>query len=301
VSTWYAVQPDGHWLDNDGSGNSTEWNSAADGSGTPAAYGSQPTAYDTCDVNGNTVHVDTGVSFGGEIYIVDGTSGAGLLLFDVPFAGATGDLWFCSCNVVVGGSASVSFAFYLYAVYDAGECGSLTVLSGATLTLSSLSIVIPNGDGVSAVVTVAGTLNLGTYGLGPRVKLSPGGVITYTPGTSGTATITGDGPPISFPPVGEVLSGVNRGDGQLGTRTDCPPEKATIDATYGDPSSPITGSLDMSQYALIASLVSASQVLVGVPVYPGGPAGTFGGLSTAQITQLLSTVDDAAVMALVRS
>jgi hypothetical protein len=295
VSTWYAVQPDGHWLDNDGSGNSTEWNSAADGSGTPAAYGSQPTAYDTCDVNGNTVHVDTGVSFGGEIYIVDGTSGAGLLLFDVPFAGATGDLWFCSCNVVVGGSASVSFAFYLYAADDAGECGSLTVLSGATLTLSSLSIVIPNGDGVSAVVTVAGTLNLGTYGLGPRVKLSPGGVITYTPGTSGTATITGEGPSISFPPVGEVLSGVNRGDGQLGTRTDCPASDALAGTNYGDPGSPITGTLDLSAYVLISSVVSAAYVATGHDNYTGGSAGSYPTTATTQAAQL--TTDTAAVTA----
>jgi hypothetical protein len=41
-------------------------------------------------------------------------------------------------------------------------------------------------------------------------------------------------------------------------------------------------------------------VLVGVATYPGGPAGTFGGLTAAQITQLLTTMDDAAVLALVR-
>jgi hypothetical protein len=68
-------------------------------------------------------------------------------------------------------------------------------------------------------------------------------------------------------------------------------------ASYGDPSDPITGTLEMSLYVLKSNVVSASQVLVGVATYPGGPAGTFGGLTAAQITQLLTTMDDAAAMA----
>ena len=317
MSTWYAIQS-GNWDDNDGAGNSTQWNSAPDGSGASAAYGSQPAAYDTCDLNGNTVHVDSSCNVGGVIIVVDGTGGRGLLLWDAAFTDNTSNDWICYCNVAVG--AAVSFQIELHAVDDAGACGSLNVQSGASFTVPASFNVSPNGDGywppiavsgtlsnvstLSSLVTVndGGTLNVGDYSECLNLKLSPGGVVNCASVRGGaTATVTGQGPSISLPPVGDVLSGVDRGDGQLGTRADCPTAKATTAATYGDPASPITGALDMSTYVLKTDVVVASQVLVGVPVYPGGPAGTFGGLSTAQITQLLSTVDDAAVMALVRS
>jgi len=47
----------------------------------------------------------------------------------------------------------------------------------------------------------------------------------------------------SLPPANEVLSGVDRGDGVLGTRADCPASEALTTASYGDLASPTTGTV----------------------------------------------------------
>jgi hypothetical protein len=301
MSTWYAIENSGNFDDGD------EWNSAPDGSGS---YGT-PQQDDTCDINGQTVHIDGSVNVGGYLMFVDGSGGSGLLLFDNELYNS--DTYDCYCNVAI--AAGVIVSMLIHAVDDAGACGSFTVRGTGSYTNPYQFNLVANGDGISPPATIAGVATMNGATLGNSVVVITGtinlsqtvyGMLQIAGG--GTVSLTsGPGPTLirsaspALPAVGDVLNGVNRGDGQLGTRFDCPASEATTEATYGDPSSPITGSLDMSQYALIATLVSASQVLVGVPVYPGGPAGTFGGLTAAQITQLLSTVDDAAVMALVRS
>ena len=330
MSTWYAIQS-GNWDANDGGGNSTQWNSAPDGSGAPAAYGSQPSAGDTCDLNGQTVNVDSSVSFGGgTICVVDGSGGGGLLQFNATGYNLADD-WECYCNVAanaeegniyVGGTLGVNYvnstcgalsitslcSLGLYWEGVGGGGGNLILTAPVSIDAGASLLTCDNGGHVGSVtcysavyVAIYGTFGLstGTTSVNLNLQVAPGGEVEMVNYTTVGPIITALPP--SLPPVGDVASGVNRGDGVMGTRIDCPATEATTAATYGDPSSPITGSLDMNQYALIVSLVSASQVLVGVPVYPGGPVGTFGGLTAAQITQLLSTVDDAAVMALVRS
>ena len=125
------------------------------------------------------------------------------------------------------------------------------------------------------------------------VTAAEAGITTATTilGVTGTLDLANYVLITALPPVGDVLSGVDRGDGQYGTRTDCTAADATTAASYGDPGNPITGTLDLANYVLKSSVVSASQVLVGVATYPGGPDGTFGGLTAVQITQLISTID----------
>jgi hypothetical protein len=58
-----------------------------------------------------------------------------------------------------------------------------------------------------------------------------------------TATDSG-GVSITFPSAGQVLDGVDRGDGVSGTRIDAEAEYYRQDgAAYGDPASPISGTL----------------------------------------------------------
>ena len=45
----------------------------------------------------------------------------------------------------------------------------------------------------------------------------------------------------TFADAGEVLEGVDRGDGVLGTRVDCPEALAVLDTVYGDPLDPLVG------------------------------------------------------------
>jgi hypothetical protein len=106
--------------------------------------------------------------------------------------------------------------------------------------------------------------------------------------------------------VGNVVSGVTFGDSDSLTGT-YPTSTTTAAAQLATDVAAVTaakagittattilgvaGTLDMGLYVLKSSVVSAAQVLVGAATYPGGPAGTFGGLTAAQITQLFTTLD----------
>jgi hypothetical protein len=120
------------------------------------------------------------------------------------------------------------------------------------------------------------------------------GVINMTPGVYQVSSN-------NLPPAGKVASGIDRGDGVLGTRTDASIGYVLASATpYGDPSSTFSGlatlpslsnvtvqngnfgingngsigSLDISTYTLISGVISASYVLTGHTNYPSGANGT---------------------------
>ena len=127
MSTWYAQENNGNFS------GSSQWNSSADGSGS---FGS-PIGYDTCDLNGLTVDVDSGAPTAAQLAIVDGSGGNGLLNFSASLT-LTAE-WDCYCNVQVEaeeitGEGGLQVASTLGLYYVSSTCGSLViVISGALL------------------------------------------------------------------------------------------------------------------------------------------------------------------------
>ena len=331
MATWYAIPNNGwpHWDDNDGNGNSTLWNSAPDGSGswaTPA-----PGSGDTCDLNGHTVNVDSGVSVGGSLLVVDGSGGGGWLQFDSPLTST--DQWNCYCNLAFLGSGNPTVLMSLVMNYVNSSCGQLNIDTGASLQIGTASASgtfdanVPINIGAqtqlilqqgtypatcvfsSFPVAVAGKLCVPATALA-SINFGP----IWFPGPFEIVALDASGNPLhmtgtfTLPPVGKIASGTNRGDGELGTRTDCPAALAVTGQSFGDPDSPIlgtypttaatqaadaaavaaaaagittattilgvAGTLDMSAYTLISGVVGPTYVLSGHDNYSGGSTGS---------------------------
>ena len=143
MSIWYAVETDGNW------GDGNEWNSAADGSGGAGT----PANYDTCDLNGNTVHVNADAGSGASITIVNGSGGSGLLLLNTAYQSTC--VWGLYCNIQVSAHAAAcpTRVFRLTVASGCGtyrrSWGSLAISSGGCLSLA--------GSGWSAYLYCGGS------------------------------------------------------------------------------------------------------------------------------------------------
>ena len=89
--------------------------------------------------------------------------------------------------------------------------------------------------------------------------------------------LTGTYVPQGYPLVHQVLSGVQFGatGEHTGTRADCPAAKALTTASYGDPSNPTLGEVNLELYTLKTAVAAAPSVLRDVPRWTGGPLGTY--------------------------
>ena len=244
MSTWYA-QIDGDW-----SNAASLWNDAVDGSGN---YGS-PADGDTDDLNGHAVTLGADPGGGsGTFNVVDGSGGEGRLILSGNWT--LGCTLQCYCTVHVVTNPTITVTGTLQLVIVSAECGGLDVsgvggalvFNGGTLDCSyagsggvSLPIVIHVGTtmmmfydpmmagnitpgitviNASVVFTVSGTLYWFTAASSDvTVNVLPGGQLVAV--DAGGNMLGVQGVSITLPAVGNVMYGVDRGDGQLGTHTD---------------------------------------------------------------------------------
>ena len=243
MSTWYA-QIDGDW-----SNAASLWNDAVDGSGN---YGS-PADGDTDDLNGHAVTLGADPGGGsGTFNVVDGSGGEGRLILSGNWT--LGCTLQCYCTVHVLTNPTITVTGTLQLVIVSAECGGLDVSGGGALVFNggtldcsyagsggvSLPIVIhvattmmmfydPQMAGnitpgitvinASVVFTVSGTLYWFTAAFSEvTINVGPGGQLVAV--DAGGNMLGVQGASITLPAVGNVMYGVDRGDGQLGTHTD---------------------------------------------------------------------------------
>jgi hypothetical protein len=194
-----------------------------------------------------------------------------------------------------------------------------TSISG-TLTLPSQGNVLsatgaygPGGTGYTPSLTLPGV---------GYVSTAAGNWGVNGSGSTGTLNMSLYVLISALPAVGNVASGVNRGDGNTGTRTDCPAADALTGTSYGAGGTSISGTLAagvypaaayvhadagsygptghnytpaltaLADWTAITSVVSPEYVLIGIPCYTGGPNGTAGiqnSLTQSQVTSLLAS------------
>jgi hypothetical protein len=150
------------------------------------------------------------------------------------------------------------------------------VVNTATILGVTGTLTLPASSNVVTGVTygIGGNGSTGTYpttaaSQAAQLAADTAVVSAAKANVVNTATILGVTGTLALPAVGNVLSGIVYGvggNGSTGTRIDCPAADATTAASYGDPTSLITGTLDMTLYVLKSSLPFTSQACTRVDV-----------------------------------
>jgi hypothetical protein len=190
---------------------------------------------------------------------------------------------------LIAGVVDASYVLTGHSNYSGGAAGSLT-LPGAGYVLTSTwggpATFGVSGTGSTPTATLTAGSNVystaSAFGAGGNsitpsattaaaqlstdtavVTAAKGGITTATTilGVTGTLDLTTYVLISALPAVGNVASGVNRGDGQNGTRTDCPAADALSGTSYGAGGNSISGTL---------TLPLTSAVLVGMSYGAGG-------------------------------